>query len=153
MDPISVVSLLGICTSITTKLVSVSRDLEELITKVRAIDRTTTQLAAQLKMFSVTVAQLQQWLANDATMSDLIKETMQSALIACNEVVTEIEDHVRRITPPDGGRLGVADTIRALWNERTVQDYIRMVTTQFQAFNLFIQLLALYVWFHSVCAP
>jgi hypothetical protein len=76
-------------------------------------------------------------------MSDLVKETMRSALVACDDIITEIEDHVRRITPRDGGRLGIADAIRALWNEGTAQDYIRMVTTQFQAFNLFIQLLAL----------
>jgi hypothetical protein len=143
MDPLAIVSLIGTCTSIATRVLATMRDLDELITKIKNIDKAASQLAAQLKLFSGAVTQLQQWIGRATAISNTVRDTLRSALSACDEIVAEIEDHVKRMMPREGSRIGFLETFRALWNERTVQDHIRMLTTQFQTFSLFIQLLGL----------
>jgi predicted nucleic acid-binding protein len=61
MDPATALALAATCTSIAHKAGSIIKDLDELVTRYKNADKSARQLAARLRMFQVTVDQLEQW--------------------------------------------------------------------------------------------
>lgn len=71
---------------------------------------------------------------------------MQTALRACEDVISDIESHVTNVAPKRGNGqmgLGLVSKVRNRWDEKIIQDYERMLGTQFQTFDLFTRLLSL----------
>ncbi|KAK3385512.1 ankyrin repeat-containing domain protein [Podospora didyma] len=172
MGSVSLISeaLLGGCASFAARIAATSHDLDELIAMVQAVDRSTTQLLAQLKMLGTTVSGLQRLLRGDnATISDSAQDKMRSSVAAGLAVIAEIGDHVKRIIAFTTEENTVASSssrrkrlsnitstsfrrpslqlasssVAAMWSEQGVKDYVRMVATQCQIFSLFNQLTAL----------
>jgi hypothetical protein len=143
MDPLSILSLVGTCTSIATSVISAIRTLDELISKARTPDRPASRLTAQLRLFKATVDELKTWLNKAAIISPVLKSVMRTTLRDCEDVISDIEDHVRRVAPKRGDGSTLIENIKLRWNERAIQDYERMLGVQFQTFDLFTRLLSL----------
>jgi len=139
MEPISIISLVVTCTAIATKLVTIIKSLNNIVAKT---DRSAARLAAQLRLFGATVNQLQQWLNKGTAISTGLKATMQLSLQSCTGIITDIDEHVNRVMLPTGG-VGAIGKARHHWDGKTIQEYERMLATQFQAFDLLIRLLTL----------
>ena len=146
MDPITVATLLGTCTAVAGRVATAVLALNGLISKFSKADRNISRLGAQLNLFHATVEQLRQWLQKATVLSDTLKHTIQQSLHACDDVIADIDEHVWKIQPKPGEE-GVRfyNRIRHIWDEATILEQERRLTTQFQALDLFIRVLQLYV--------
>jgi hypothetical protein len=62
MDPISILALAGTCSAISGRVVTLVDTVMGLISRYREAERSATQMANRLRLFSVTVEELEKWL-------------------------------------------------------------------------------------------
>jgi hypothetical protein len=144
MDPISAISLLGVCAAIAGRVASTVMAMNGLVSDLRNADRSISRLAAQLSLFNATIEQLHEWLGRAAALSQNLQRTLHLALAACSDIVSDIEEYVAKVQPRPGEQAaGLADRLRYIWNEKMIVEQERRLATQFQALDLFIRLLQL----------
>jgi len=144
MDPISVATLLGTCTALAGRVALTAVALHRLISTFKNADRDISRLGTQLNLFNATIEQLRQWLDRASVPSDNLRQTIHSALAACDDIVADIEEHVGKAQPKPGEEgLGLLNRVRYIWDERTVVEQERRLATQFQIIDFLIRVLQL----------
>jgi hypothetical protein len=144
MEVVAILGLIGTCGSVAKVILDASSGLNHIIGSLQNANKNIIHLAAQLDLFSATVEELHTWLKQKPQLAPSLERTIRSSLSACQIIVSDIEEHVRSISPAtDQGNASLVKKIKVLWKEDTMKEHERMLSTQFQAFSLIIGLKAL----------
>ena len=146
MDPISIVALVGTCSSLATRGVTLVQGLTNLGSRFRSAQRSANQLADRLHLFNETLDQLKTYLQRGNVQSRRTRATLRLFLTSCEDGLSDIEQHIASLNQSAGsGRISILGRARFVWNEPLMQECERRLGLQLQLMNNYVQLVQLYV--------
>lgn len=138
MDPVGIVSLVATSVGLASRAVSTAQELDEFITNYRSADKSVSKLAHQLRVFAVTVDQLDELLDANAIVSDNLKGAITFALQDCDDVLKELEEHIHKVVSRNDGAKGLSFTgkMKLLWSQGAVAKEEERLHAQLQTLLL-----------------
>ncbi|RSL57429.1 hypothetical protein CEP53_006459 [Fusarium sp. AF-6] len=142
MEPAGIVGLVASCVGLAARAVASAKELDDFITSYRAANKSVAKLANQLRLFAVSVEQLEKLLDGQPTVSDQLKDTIRSSMRDCDDIIRDLEEHVRKVITSNDGSKGLAFTskIRLLWSQSSVGKEEQTLHRQLQTVMLLISL-------------
>lgn len=139
MDPVTAVSLAAACVTLALRAAAAASAIEA----VSGADRSVASLATTLRLFGVSLEQLNQWLAAaGAVVSADLCSAVRSSVANCEVICADLEKHVRRVRPGDR-RMGVWGRLRHLWGSNTLGEQETRLSRQLQSVMLLVNLVKL----------
>ncbi|KAL6355318.1 hypothetical protein LRP88_10904 [Fusarium phalaenopsidis] len=142
MEPAGIVGLVASCVGLGARAVASAKELDDFITSYRAANKSVAKLANQLRLFAVSVEQLEKLLDGQPTVSDQLKNTIRSSMRDCDDIIGDLEEHVKKVISSSDGSKGLALTskIRLLWSQSSVGKEEQTLHRQLQTVMLLISL-------------
>ncbi|KAM7201692.1 hypothetical protein V8F33_003241 [Rhypophila sp. PSN 637] len=140
MDPISIVSLVGTCAALATRVVSTAAQIDEFLESYRGADRSVASLSTTLRLFGESLTQMRSWLEKEPAVSQNLRRTIKGSVDDCETVLDDLEEHVasvlRSAKARNGnsalGGLGFGRKLKHLWNANTVAKHETRLNSQVQ---------------------
>jgi hypothetical protein len=96
MDPLSILPLSGACKTLSVRVATAASAVEAFVNADRAV----LSLGTTLRLFEVSLEQLQSWLGNaEAVVSNRLGSAVRSAIGDCETICGDLEAHIRRVRP------------------------------------------------------
>ncbi|KAM0417067.1 hypothetical protein ACHAPT_012905 [Fusarium lateritium] len=142
MEPVGIVGLVASCVGLTARAVASAKELDDFIQCYRAANKSVAKLAHQLRLFAVSVEQLEKLMDGQPTMSDRLKDTVRSSLQDCDDIIGDLEEHVQKVVSNGDGSKGLAfaSKIRLLWSQGSVGKEEQTLHRQLQTVMLLVNL-------------
>ncbi|KAM6511135.1 hypothetical protein FALCPG4_016137 [Fusarium falciforme] len=142
MEPAGIVGLVASCVGLGARAVASAKELDDFITSYRAANKSVAKLANQLRLFAVSIEQLEKLLDGQPTVSDQLKDTIRSSMRDCDDIIGDLEEHVKKVISSSDGSKGLAFTskIRLLWSQSSVGKEEQTLHRQLQTVMLLISL-------------
>lgn len=144
MDPVTILSIVGVTTTIVTRVGTLIHTLTTLGNKYREAQRSCTQLAHRLGLFKENLHELKRYIRQDTHLSRRAESTLRLSLSACEEVLADVERCVAGFNRAQGNRLGVFGKAKHVWNEGEIVECERKLGLHLQMLISYIQLVQLY---------
>lgn len=132
MDPVSVLSLVSACLTITIRAASIGKSLHTLLTKFQSSGKYVQQLCVHVSAMRVVARSLSSWLEDDAVDSEEVEEIrteIAEVLNACCDILSDLQDHVSKALS-GAESLGVKGKIRYMWNEDVIRESSELLHQQ-----------------------
>jgi len=150
MEPVSILSIAAATSTIIVRVGTLVHSLTSLASKFRHAQRSATQLATRLQLFSETLRELETYIRRATQLLRRAKSMLRLSLIACEDVLAEIEGYVANANRQTS-RLSIFGRAKHLWNEESVTECERKLSISLQVLSSYIQLLNLLVAKPSHC--
>ena len=144
MALVSIASLVASCTDISGKVAGAITNLLGLASRLQHTESHAKKVIQNLKMFQEVADELEMWLKKEGEISRRLRETIQSSLTSCVEIVNEIEDVIQISDRNSDGR-SIPGAYQFIWEEPVVQEFDRMLGAQALIFTSLLHLVKLYV--------
>ncbi|KAK4213091.1 ankyrin repeat-containing domain protein [Rhypophila decipiens] len=140
MDPISIVSLVGTCAALATRVVSTAAQIDEFLQSYGGADRSVASLSTTLWLFGESLTQMRSWLEKEPAVSQNLRRTIKGSVDHCETVLDDLEEHVgsvlRSAKARNGnsalGGLGFGRKLKHIWNASTVAKHEARLNSQVQ---------------------
>ena len=146
MDPVTIVSLVGACSTIALRAGTLAKELTSLARRLEQANRSITQLSQRLYLFKETMDQLKTYTQQAEGASKRTKKTLRLFLKSCEDALSDIEKHSQSISQSSGSarsRLNFIGRARVVWNETDMAKCEEKLGYQLQMINTYIQLIEL----------
>ncbi|KAM5344422.1 hypothetical protein ACJ41O_012958 [Fusarium nematophilum] len=142
MEPVGVVGLVASCVGLAARAVQSARELDDFIKSYRGADRSVSKLATQLRVFALTIDELEKLLDGSTIVSDALRETIRSSIQDWGDILGELEEHVQKVVVRSDGSKGLpfAAKIRVLWSQGLVAKEEQTLNRQLQLMMLLMDI-------------
>lgn len=153
MDPISIISLVGTCASLATRVVATASSIDEFVQSYRGADRSVASLATTLRVFGESLTQMRSWLEQEPAVSSNLRRTIKGSVDDCEVVLVDLEEHVNTILRSSrfgkGGStlasLTFGRKLKHLWSASSIAKHETRLNSQVQTVMHLINFVKLYV--------
>ncbi|KAK4552513.1 hypothetical protein LTR86_010357 [Recurvomyces mirabilis] len=144
MDPISVLSIVGTCVSLSAKLVSIGKDIHTIQEAWAGTDDSLQALLVEVNTLSVAVKKISRWLQGpkaDSLFADE-RSCLADSLATCESGLGKLQDHISNVKK-DSGKTSTKGKFRHWWDHGDVDKYQALLGRQVQALSFLLQVLQL----------
>ncbi|KAK3075559.1 hypothetical protein LTR53_000997 [Teratosphaeriaceae sp. CCFEE 6253] len=148
MDPASIIGLVGSCVTIIARAGVVAGDIHDLSLRYKNVAKNVNLITVQLSTFKAAIVLLSSCLERRVTTlvhrADLVVE-LGASLAACSSIISAVQEQVAGVSAKSGSTsvLDFMTRIKHMWDEKSVNDCVRMLEVQVQALSFLIQVLQL----------
>ena len=145
MDPLSILSLVEACSSISIALGKVIVALNRIAKQYKQVELTMKVLANECKTTAVVTKNLQDWIKSQddaASIDKQIWDQLRESLELCNLVVAAFEEDLRPISDTPA-LIGFRRRAKATWALQTLKEHENRVRGQFGGLTLLLQIVSL----------
>jgi hypothetical protein len=143
MDPATVVGLMGASLAITMRAAKIGKYLYTLKSKFRNAEASVQQVSTHVSAIRVAARALSAWIEDDAVDEEKmeeVKEELLQVLIACDELLTDLEGYVVKALAGDD-KMQFGDRVSYLWNENVIKETSQTLHQQETALLLILNIL------------
>lgn len=153
MDPITIISLVGTCASLATRVVTTASQIDEFLQNYRGADRSVASLSTTLRLFGESLTQMRSWLEQEPAVSHNLRRTIKGSVDDCEVVLDDLEEHVPSVPRSTRagnrgstlGSLGFGRKLKHIWNANTIAKHETRLNSQVQTVMHLINFVKLYV--------
>jgi hypothetical protein len=143
MEPASIVSLVGTCLSISTRVATIGQQLYTLKERYKHVERNITLFEMQLSALNTAARRVSIWLERPSTQCPTeMQIELKQSLEACDTLVLLIMEYLSQ-SQSRQAKMGLWSKTKHIWDENTIKEYEGMLRGQVQALSLLLQILAL----------
>jgi len=142
-DPVTVVALVSASLIITMRAAKIGKHLYTMKSKFQKAEKSVQQVSTHMSTIRVVARSLSNWLEDDAVGEEKveeIKEEMLQVLIACNELLSDLEDCVVKALA-GAEKMKFGGRVSYLWNESVIKETTQTLHQQGTALILILNAL------------
>ncbi|KAM7186709.1 Ankyrin repeat-containing domain protein [Naviculisporaceae sp. PSN 640] len=140
MDPITIISLVGTCASLATRVITTAGQIDDFLQSYRGADRAVASLSTTLRLFGESLTQMRSWLEKEPAVSHNLRQTIKGSVDDCEVVLDDLEEHVSSVLRSTRagnrgstlGSLGLGRKLKHIWNANTVAKQEARLNSQMQ---------------------
>jgi hypothetical protein len=148
MEPISAISLVSSCASLTRICISVSKSLTELAEKYKHAELSMLSLAEECNTVQLAWTEIERWAAENQNHIDghhEIQERLHTSVRTGRLVVSSLEMDLKALQKAENDGPRFFGKSRLVWNDNVLRDHQHRLRGQVAALTLLLEVIQLYV--------
>lgn len=144
MEPISAISLISSCASLTKTCISVSKTLSDLADKYKHAELSILSLAEECNTIQLAWARIERWASQNLDNLDdfgELKERLPKSIYTGNLVMSALAEDLKNLQSSTG--TGLRRKTRLVWNDTAMRDHQHRLRGQVTALTLLLGVLQL----------
>ncbi|MCJ1379627.1 hypothetical protein MMC17_002729 [Xylographa soralifera] len=143
MDPVSIVSLVGVATTLAEASFEIAKGLNEYRVQYKKASRTLGSIVSYCNTIHASIIIIRKWIQSTlAICPDKVLHVapIQTSLDSFVESLSELDEEVRKLLGKDEDPLRVSrrKRLKYVWNEQIMKDHLRKIQVQITALHFLL---------------